>query len=372
MNIALKIAVCENIGMAAKEADNQIAEAVAVGTGRGITLKELAEAVGLSPGTLSVVLNNTSRAKTIPTETRERIFKAARDHNYRPNYFARSLRANRSFTIGVIAAELSDGYCAMILNGIEAASIEQGYFYLNTSHLHREDLLRHNSQMLLQRHVEGIITIDTPIRFHCDLPIVSIAGHEEVAGVTNIVLNHQLAADLGIGHLFSLGHRDIAVIKGQDFSSDSQIRWETIAHAANDRGIAIDGNLVATLEGVNPSPEVGYVATKKLLASRKKFTAIFAFNDISAIGAIRALEEAGFHVPDDISVMGFDDIYIAPYYHPSLTTIRQPLFEMGKLSAQTLLANLSRLENKEEIPKVEMVEPELIVRNSTGTVKKPV
>ena len=356
--------------MATKKADNRISDAAAPGPGRGITLKELANAIGLSPGTLSVVLNNTSRASTIPNETKVRIFKAAKEYNYRPNYFARSLRANRSFTIGVIAAELSDGYCAMILNGIEAASVENGYFYLNTSHLHREDLLQHNSQMLLQRHVEGIITIDTPISFECNLPIVSIAGHEEVAGVTNIILNHQLAADLGIDHLYSLGHRDIAVIKGQDFSSDSQIRWETIAQAAFARGITIHEKLVTALEGINPSPEVGYVATKKLLTTKMKFTAIFAFNDISAIGAIRALEEAGLHVPGDVSVIGFDDIYIAPYYQPSLTTIRQPLFEMGKLSAQTLLKNLSRLENKEEIPKIQMVEPKLIVRNSTARAKR--
>lgn len=355
--------------MSKKKAGDQISDIGIAGSGRGVTLKELADAIGLTPGTLSVVLNNTSRASTIPEETRQRIFKAAKDYNYRPNYFARSLRANRSFTIGVIAAELSDGYCAMILNGIESASIEQGYFYLNTSHLHREDLLQHNSQMLIQRQVEGIITIDTPIRFECDLPIVSIAGHEEIEGVTNVILNHQRAAELGIDHLYSLGHRKIAVIKGQDFSSDSKVRWETIAQAAQNRGIAIDEKLTAVLEGVNPSPEIGYIATKKLLAGGRDFTAIFAFNDISAIGAIRALEEAGLRVPSDVSVLGFDNIHIAAYHHPSLTTIRQPLIEMGKLSAQILIKNLSRLENQEAIPKIEMVEPELIVRDSTAIAK---
>lgn len=355
--------------MVAKKDGSQISDVKTAGSGRGVTLKELAEAVGLTPGTLSVVLNNTHRASTIPEETKERIFKAAKDLNYRPNYFARSLRANRSFTIGVIAAELSDGYCAMILNGIEAGSTEQGYFYLNTSHLHRKDLLEHNSQMLIQRQVEGIITISTPIRFECNLPIVSIAGHEEIEGVTNVILNHERAAELGIDHLFSLGHRRIAVLKGQDFTSDSKVRWETIAQAARNRGIGIDEKLVIRLEGVTPSPEVGYIATKKLLAKRINFTAIFAFNDISAMGAIRALQEVGLRVPEDVSVLGFDDIYIAPYYQPALTTIRQPLLKMGKLSAQTLLKNLSRIENKEEIPKIEMVEPELIVRNSTAKVK---
>jgi DNA-binding LacI/PurR family transcriptional regulator len=336
---------------------------------RGISLKELAAHTGLSQGTLSVVLNNTERASSIPQITKERIFKAALELNYRPNYFARSLRANRSFTIGVIAAELSDSYCSMILRGIEAGSTEQGYFYLNTSHLHRKDLLAHNSHMLIERQVEGIITIQTPIRFECHLPIVSIAGHEEIEGVTNVILNHQKAAELGIEHLFALGHRQIALIKGQDFSSDSKVRSETIAQAAHERGIPIDEELITQLEGINPSPEVGYIATKKLFTNKKRFTAIFAFNDMSAIGAIRALKEVGLRVPEDVSVLGFDNLHIAAYYEPSLTTIRQPLFEMGKLSAQTLLKNLSIIENKEEIPKFKMVEPELIVRNSTAKVK---
>ncbi len=336
---------------------------------RGTSLKELAAYTGLSQGTLSVVLNNTERASTIPQETKERIFKAAKELNYRPNYFARSLRANRSFTIGVIAAELSDGYCAMVLNGIESGSTEQGYFYLNTNHLHREDLLGHNSQMLIERQVEGIITIDTPIHFECHLPIVSIAGHEEIEGVTNVILDHQRAAELGIGHLVELGHRRIAVIKGQDFSSDTQIRFETITRAALEKGVPIDNKLVTQLEGINPSPEVGYIAAKKLLAKNQPFTAIFTFNDISAIGAIRALQEAGLRVPEDVSVLGFDNIHIAAYNYPALSTIRQPLFEMGKLAVQTLLQNISRLEKDEPISQTVTVEPELIVRDSTAIVR---
>lgn len=335
---------------------------------RGTSLKELAAYTGLSQGTLSVVLNNTDRASTIPQETKERILKAAKELNYRPNYFARSLRANRSFTIGVIAAELSDGYCAMVLNGIESGSTEQGYFYLNTNHLHREDLLHHNSQMLIQRQVEGIITIDTPIHFECHLPIVSIAGHEEIEGVTNVILDHQRAAELGIGHLVELGHRRIAVIKGQDFSADTQIRWETIAQAALEKGVPINKKLVVQLEGINPSPEVGYIATQKLLAKNEPFTAIFAFNDISAIGAIRALQESGLRVPEDVSVVGFDNIHIAAYNYPSLTTVRQPLFEMGKLAVQTLLKNFALFEKDEPVSQTVTVEPDLIVRNSTAKV----
>jgi DNA-binding LacI/PurR family transcriptional regulator len=339
------------------------------GTQRGVSLKELAAHLGLSITTLSLVLNEKPGAGSIPQETKDRIFEAAEKFNYRPNYFARSLRAQRSFTFGVIVPELSDGYSAMVLNGVEAALAKEGYFYLTTSHLHRDDLLKHNPQMLIERQVEGIIAVDTPIRFKTDLPVVTVSGHDEIAGVNNVVLNHQHAAELGVGHLFTLGHRQIAVIKGQDFSSDTKIRWETISEAASKRGIKLEKSLVAQLEGDIPSPEIGYVATKKILSNNKPFTALFAFNDISAIGAIRALQEVGLRVPEDVSVLGFDDIYAAAFHNPALTTIRQPLFEMGKLAAQTLLKRLSRKETDDEIPLSITAEPQLVVRDSTAPVK---
>lgn len=339
-------------------------------TQRNISLKELAAHLGLSITSLSLVLNDKPGANSIPQETKDRIFEAAEKFNYRPNYFARSLRAQRSFTFGVIVPELSDGYSAMVLNGVEAALAKEGYFYITASHLHRDDLLEHNPQMLIERQVEGIIAVDTPIRFQTDLPVVSVSGHEEIKGVTNVILNHQHAAELGVGHLFTLGHRKIAIIKGQDFSSDTEVRWETIVEAASKRGIKIDEKLVAQLEGDIPSPEIGYVATKKILSNKKPFTALFAFNDISAIGAIRALQEVGLRVPEDVSVLGFDDVYAAEFHNPALTTIRQPLFEMGKLAAQTLLQRLAKKEENGEIPKTLTVEPQLIVRNSSATVKK--
>lgn len=334
-----------------------------------VSLKQLAAHLGLSTTTLSLVLNESPTANSIPQETKDRIFSAAKKLNYRPNYLARSLRVQRTHTLGVIVPELSDGYSAMVLNGVEAVLAKEGYFYLTASHLHRADLLEKHPQMLLERQVEGLIAVDSPIRFEPLLPIVTVSGHEEIEGVTNIILNHTTAAELGIGHLFDLGHRRIAVIKGQDFSSDTDIRWKAIIEAAGQRGIKIPPGLCAQLEGDSPSPEVGYLAMKKILSTGEKFTALFSFNDISAIGAIRALEEAGLRVPADVSVLGFDDVYAAEFHNPALTTIRQPLFEMGSLAAQTLLDKL-RNEKQTEYQKVLSVEPALIVRNSTAAVSK--
>lgn len=336
---------------------------------RGISLKELAEHTGLSPGTLSVVLNNTPRAESIPQKTKDKIHNAAKKFNYRPHYFARSLRANRSFTVGVMVSELVGSYCAIVLNGIENALTEKGYFYLATSHYHREDLLEHNPQMLIERQVDGIITVDTQIRFKTDLPVVTVAGHEEIKGVANVVLNHEVAAELGIGHLFELGHRKIAVIKGQDFSTDSAIRWQTINEAAQKRGLTIDEKLTSQLEGNIGTPEIGYIAAKKILSQEKTFTAIFAFSDVSAIGAITALQEAGLRVPEDVSVLGFDDIYAAKYHNPALSTIRQPLSKMGMIAGQTLLKAISNPESYKNISQTITVKPELVIRNSTAISK---
>ncbi|MGI8811463.1 MAG: LacI family DNA-binding transcriptional regulator [Pyrinomonadaceae bacterium] len=328
-----------------------------------MSLKELAAHLNLSTTTLSLVLNGSPTAGSIPQETQKRIFSAARELNYRPNYLARSLRVQRTHTLGVIVPELSDGYSAMVLNGVESILSDQGFFYMTASHLHRSDLLERLPQVLADRQVEGIIAVDTPVRFAL-LPMVNVSGHDEIDGVTNVILDHWKAAELGIGHLFELGHRRIAVIKGQDFSSDTEIRWQTIRDAACARAIPIDERLVEQLKGDSPSPELGYSAMKTLLSRGEKFSAVFAFNDISAIGAIRALREAGRRVPEDVSVLGFDDIYAAAYHNPALTTVKQPLFEMGKLAAETLLDRLTA--TNQPAPAVLTVEPQLIVRGSTA------
>lgn len=172
---------------------------------RPVSLKELAKHLGLSPTTLSWVLNDAPAAGSIPQETKDRILAAAREFNYRPNYLARSLRVQKTNTIGVIVPELSDGYSAMVLNGVEAELTTAEYFYLTASHLHKADLLEKMPRLLVERQVEGIIAVDTPIRFAPTLPVVNVSGHDEIDGVTNVVLNHRHAAELGVGHLYNLG-----------------------------------------------------------------------------------------------------------------------------------------------------------------------
>jgi LacI family transcriptional regulator len=335
---------------------------------RPVTLKELAASLNLSPTAVSLVLNGAAGAAAIPPATQDRIFAAARAYNYRPHFIARLLRARRTYTVGVLVPEVSGGYAAMVLGGIEECLLKEHWFHFAASHSHRQELIQKYPQLFIERCVEGLIAVDTPLDGELPFPVVSVSGHKDIRGVTNIVLDHQRAAELALEHLVKLGHRRIAVIKGQQFSSDTDERWRTIRNAARKFGVPIQTGLIAQLTGYDPSPEPGYVAAQKLLARGESFTALFAFNDVSAIGAIRALQEAGRRVPDDISVIGFDDIDSAAFYNPALTTIRQPLRQMGRLAAEHLLQRIGQGANV-AVPEIVVVAPELIARQSTAAIQ---
>jgi DNA-binding LacI/PurR family transcriptional regulator len=328
-----------------------------------VTLKAVAQHLGLTPGTVSAVLNNSPAARSIPEHTRKRIRAAALELNYRPNFLARSLRVQRTFSIGVIAEEIGDAYGGMVVNGIEAYLSEQQYFFFTVAHRHDAKLLETYSEMLLARGIEGLITIDTSIEAPPLLPTVAVAGHQKVENVTNIVLDHRHAAQLALRHLKELGHTRVAFLKGQEKSSDSASRWAGIEQVAREMGIPIDPELVLQLEGMDSTPEVGYPYGKALLARNVPFTALFAYNDISAVGAMRAFQEVGLRIPQDISVMGFDDISLASFSIPTLTTVRQPLLKMGKIAARTVIDRIE--ERATFVPEI-AVEPELVIRNSTG------
>jgi DNA-binding LacI/PurR family transcriptional regulator len=328
-----------------------------------ITLKAVAQYLGLTPGTVSAVLNDSPSARSIPQETKNRIHAAAKELNYRPNFFARTLRNKRTYTIGVIAEEIGDSYSSPIISGIEQYLRTRNYFFLTVVHRHDPVLLNRYSQLLSERGVEGIITVDTTVQEAPMLPTVAIAGHKKLKGVTNIILDHEHAAVLALNHLKELRHERIAFMRGNPLSSDSQDRWAAIGRVAAQIDLTIDPELTMQIDSDDPTPMLGYPYTKQLLARGKPFTAIFAYNDISAIGAIRALQEHGLRVPQDISVLGFDDIPGAAFHTPSLTTVRQPLNRMGEVAAQSLL---ERIEGKKEYPSEIAIEPELVVRESTA------
>jgi DNA-binding LacI/PurR family transcriptional regulator len=327
-----------------------------------MTLKAVAQHLGLTPGTVSAVLNDSPSARSIPQETKNRIHAAAKELNYRPNFFARTLRNKRTYTIGVIAEEIGDSYSSPIISGIEQYLRKREYFFLTVVHRHDPVLLSRYSQLLSERGVEGIITVDTTVQEAPMLPTVAIAGHRKWKGVTNIVLDHERAAVLALNHFKDLQHERVAFMRGNPLSADSKDRWEAICRVAAQIGMKMDPDLIVQIDTDDPTPMLGYPFAKQLLARNKPFTALFAYNDISAIGAIRAFQEHGLRVPQDVSVMGFDDIPGAMFQTPSLTTVRQPLNRMGEVAAQTLL---ERIEGNVEDTNI-AIEPELVVRESTA------
>ena len=228
--------------------------------------------------------------------------------------------------------------------------------------------------MLVERAVDGFLLLNTKADdISVPIPVVAISAHIANENVTNIVLDHYQAAKLAMSHLYELGHRKIAIMRGPRAIPDSEYRWESIQQVAHEFGIKLDPSLVIRIDsdgwsmktGYHPmAPEIGYRPMKALLKKTTDFTAIFCFNDIAAIGAIRALNDAGLRVPGNVSVVGFDDIQSAAYAMPALTTVRQPLSEMGRRGAQVLL---QRIADREKVFPGEIVmAPELVVRETTG------
>jgi len=330
--------------------------------GQPVSLRILGEYLDLSPATISLVLNDAPGVRAIPQETRDRVKAAAAKFDYRPSFYARSLRKRQSFSIGVLVPELSDAYTTQVLTGVEESLIEEGYFYLTASHRRKPDLIEEYPRMLMERSVEGFILIDTVLDHTLKLPAVAVAAHRHIPGITNVVLNQRRAAELVLQHLHQLGHREIAFMRGGSHSSDADDRWKCLKAVAKGLDIAVRPELTVQLKLRVSTPELGFEPACELLNRKTHFTAMVCYDDIAAIGAIRAIRDNGLRVPEDISVVGFDDIQTAAYYNPSLTTIRQPLHQMGTTAARTLLG---RIRGSAAFPQELLVLPELVIREST-------
>jgi LacI family transcriptional regulator len=338
---------------------------------RETTLQDLAEHLGLSKTTISVVLNRSPVAAGIPQSTQDRVLQAARDLSYKPNHLARSLRTQKSQTIGVLVPELEEPYAAAVLSGIEDHLIRTEYLPLVGAHRSRHDLQGEYLELFRGRKVDGLILLASSLEEEPAIPTVSVSGRGVAEVGARVVINHDLAAQLALTHLVEFGHRDIAFFKGQPNSADTEERWRGIVATTEALGIGIRDDLSFQLstgpEGARSHTEAayreGYEFGKTLAQGEREFTALFAFNDVSAIGAMRAFRELGLSVPGDVSVVGFDDILSAAFHNPGLTTVRQPLHEMGETAARLVL---KRVANRTVGSELMTIEPTLVVRGSTG------
>lgn len=335
-----------------------------------VSLKFLSEHLGLSQGTVSMALSPESESTGVASKTRDRVLKAAAEFNYRPNHHARSLSSGRSNTIGVIVPAISEGYYSTLLSSIELHLLDADFFFIVTSHRWNESLLKRLPALLMSRGAEGLILINTTLDDQISLPSVRIGGRKPHQNSANVCLDEEQGTRLALEHLHGLGHRKIAFLRGEKESTATAERWAGIRKAARALHLEIDPQLTIQLELDDRANSaqygyVGYQAAKHLLASKRSFTALVAYNDSTAIGAMHALQDAGLRVPENVSVVGYDDIPAAQYECPALTTVRQPLQKIGTLATKLLLEKL----NGKALPRQILVEPELAVRKSTAQVR---
>jgi len=344
-----------------------------------ITIREVAGESGFSVTTVSMVLNNGAGVARIPERTRERIWKVARRLGYRPNLHARSLRSNRSQTLGVMVFDLTDPYCTQILRGIQNHIRPSGLFPIVTDLQDDRSQFETCLDMLIGRRVEGIISIANPLYLDSKLlsefserniPAVVIGRELSSVPVSSVVVDNAAGTRLAIQHLYDLGHSNMAFIKGPDILVDSTQRWQGLANFAEEVGLDINPDLIVQIKGRNSTFREAYELTEDLLHRRTRFTAMVTFDDLSACAAIRALTKSGRRVPEDCSVVGFDDIPSAAFYNPPLTTIEQQLEMQGSLGAE-IVEHLIRAaaENITLAPKHCKVVPKLVVRDSTGPAR---
>jgi LacI family transcriptional regulator len=346
-----------------------------------VTIRDVAKESGFSSTTVSIVLNNAPLARYIPATTKKKIERAAKKLGYRPNLFARSLRSKRSHTVGVMVFDMTDPYCTLVLRGIENALYQSSYLPILTDVHNERSRFERYLEMMLDRRVEGLIVLANwlflDINLLADLekssiPTAIIGCELKTDSISSVIVDNEVGAYLAVEHLHAIGHRKIAYIRGPKALSDSGPRWRGIRNFAKSVDLEIDPRLVLDLpESRDPisSFEAGYKLTEELIRRKRPFTAILAFDDMTAFGSIRALTKAGLRVPEQCSVIGFDDVATCALYTPQVTTVRQPMEAMGAAAVGLVVDGINAvLEKRESTGAHKKVAPELVVRESTRSV----
>ncbi len=346
-----------------------------------VTIRDVAKESGFSSTTVSIVLNDAPLARYIPPVTKKRIHRAAQKLGYRPNQFARSLRSKRSHTVGVMVFDMTDPYCTLVLRGIENTLYQASYLPILTDVHNERSRFERYLEMLLDRRIEGLVVLANwlflDINLLADLekssiPTALIGCELEGDSMSSVIVDNEVGGHAALEHLHSLGHRKIAFIRGPKSLTDSLPRWHGIRNCAKACGIELDPRLIVDLpESRDPmsSFEAGFKLTEDLIRQKRPFTALLAFDDMTAFGSIRALTRAGLRVPEHCSVIGFDDVAPSALYTPSLTTVRQPMEAMGASAVGVVIDGINAVLEKREVTATHRrVAPELVVRESTRSL----
>lgn len=335
----------------------------------------MARESGFSSSTVSIVLNEAPLSRYLAAQTKQTIRDTSKRLGYRPDAAARSLRSRRSLTIGIMVFDISDPFCTLILKGIQKTLQPTTYLPLIMDAHNVPKQFERYLQMMLERHLEGLIIVanwlfvDIHMLVELEkekIPLVLIG--RESGSMSSFMVDNEAGGYAAMKHLFDLGHREIAVIRGPLQLGDSSKRWAGMAKCASDVGLTLNPRLIVDLPDAsdpNSGFHEGYTLTKKLMAGRKQFTAVAAFDDLTAFGAMRALHEGGIDVPRDCSVIGFDDIPYAVLSSPSLTTVQQPMEEMGRMAAERVLEGIGTLDQAPNLHKQHLLLPTIVAREST-------
>ena len=343
-----------------------------------VTLLDIARTSGFSVSTVSIVLSQAPLSQNVAPRTRDHIREIANQLGYHPDAYARSLRRRSTQTIGILAFDLSDPFCIPIVRGVQDGLQEAGYLPLLMDAQTERKLFDTYLNMILERRAEGVIVLASWVFEETNLlgdvrknnvPILIVGRDLLERGISSILVDNEEGGALAMRHLCDLGHTSIAVIRGPQEMCDSEPRWRGIAKVANERGLQLDPRLVFVLPGL-ADPATGFQGghrfAKEMVASGVPFTAVLAFDDLTALGVVRGLSEAGMRVPQDCSVMGFDDVLPAEVATPAMTTVRQPLKEMGREAAERVLRAIKSSRPVDSQAVLHMTTPELVIRNSTA------
>lgn len=335
---------------------------------KSVTIKQVAKEAGVSIQTVSRVIN---QRYDVSAETRDKVQKIIERLGYQPNAIARGLASRRSRTLGLVTYDLTDAFFAQVVTGAEAEAHRYGYFFMLGSSRCNPCEEPNYIRLLTERHVEGILFAregtPTDLRYieelhRAGIPVVMTGFYNTRLGLNLVDVNNLDGGYQATQHLVRAGHRWIAFISGPMFIQSGQDRQAGYRRALEEAGIAFDPALAAEGDYLHRS---GYAAMQHILGSGHPFTGLFASNDRMAIGAISALRQAGLRVPDDVSVVGFDDLPEAEFAVPPLTTMRQPMVKVGEEAMRLLL---NAIQNPGQPPRQVLLETELIERQSVRAI----
>jgi LacI family repressor for deo operon, udp, cdd, tsx, nupC, and nupG len=328
-----------------------------------VTIREVAARAGVSHQTVSRVINDSER---VNPETRARVEAAIQELGFQPNAIARFMAQGRTRTFACFSPNLTDYTFAAIIDGAETEARRHGYFLMSASAPDEAAFSTLVKQLVTSHRTEGLLIInpyaDSRHRLlPKNVPVVFAGARPRTESAESVSLDDEAAGEAATQHLINLGHQRIALLSGPLIEDCSQDRLTGYRAALAKAGFPFNPELI--LEG-DWSASSGYRAAQSLMERGLPFTALFAENDRMAIGAIRALREGGRRVPEDISVIGFDDMPLASYFDPPLTTVRQDLFTMGREAAQLLMRAVEQPDHSNQHLRMS---GEIIIRSSTAS-----